>query len=350
MAIVEPKTDLAPIRSASMGMAPANWSEAISLADRFAKSQMVPKQYQNRAEDVLVAMAYGAEVGLLPMAALQSVAVINGKPGLHSDGFLAVIMAAPAYVAHREFYLVGDGVEANSLTQADLLHDTTCAVAHFWRRGISAPFVAEFSIADAKRARLWNKAGPWQEYPARMLKWRAREFAGRDAFAPELRGFKTAEALADEDLPVIEAPIIAPVRRSEKRAAAPLALTMEPDAPPPEPPAPPEPRGFDLPSTAKPAPPIRDIKPPAILASDSVVITDTAYVSKGDEEPFYEVRARVEAEGQAPIAYVFLTRDKSLFDLAASAEGSKQTFSVTWRTGKRQDGSACKILESIEAC
>jgi hypothetical protein len=52
-------------------------------------------------------------------------------------------------------------------------------------------------VADAKKAGLWGKAGPWQQYPGRMMALRARGFALRNAFADALRGLITAEEAQD---------------------------------------------------------------------------------------------------------------------------------------------------------
>jgi hypothetical protein len=54
-----------------------------------------------------------------------------------------------------------------------------------------------FSVADAKRANLWGKKGPWTQYPARMLKWRARGFNLADNFGEVLKGLKTIDELMD---------------------------------------------------------------------------------------------------------------------------------------------------------
>src|SRR5690606_3367586 len=43
---------------------------------------------------------------------------------------------------------------------------------------------------------LWGKSGPWQQYPKRMLQWRARGWAIRDAAPHALFGM-TAEELRD---------------------------------------------------------------------------------------------------------------------------------------------------------
>ena len=68
-----------------------------------AKSELVPKAFRNKPEDVLVAIQLGTEIGFAPMQALQSIAVINGRPSVWGDGFLALIMASPLYRDHDEY-------------------------------------------------------------------------------------------------------------------------------------------------------------------------------------------------------------------------------------------------------
>jgi hypothetical protein len=75
------------------------------------------------------------------------------------------------------------------------------AVCEAKRRGYPAPTVVRFSVADAKKAALWGKSGPWQQYPTRMLALRARGFALRNAFADALRGLITAEEAQDYPTP-----------------------------------------------------------------------------------------------------------------------------------------------------
>jgi len=59
------------------------------------------------------------------------------------------------------------------------------------------PVLGQFSMADAARAGLKGKSGPWQQYPQRMLQMRARGFALRDAFPDVLRGLISAEVAMD---------------------------------------------------------------------------------------------------------------------------------------------------------
>jgi hypothetical protein len=60
-------------------------------------------------------------------------------------------------------------------------------VAH--RIGYQEPDRKEFSVKDAKRANLWAKAGPWQEYPDGQLEWRAVGIMGKRVFSDVLGGF-----------------------------------------------------------------------------------------------------------------------------------------------------------------
>lgn len=155
-----------------------NLEAAMKLAEMFSKSAMVPKQYQGNAANCLVAMAYGDSLGMAPLQAMQSVAVVNGVPALYGDGMLALVQASPAFESIEES--IEDGA----------------AVCTVNRRGMK-PVQRVFTVDDAKRAGLWGKQGPWQQYPSRMLQMRARSWALRDAFADVLRGIQSVEEVRD---------------------------------------------------------------------------------------------------------------------------------------------------------
>lgn len=167
----------------SQGFAPATLEEAMKFSEMLARSSMVPKAYQNKAEDVLVACQWGREIGLAPMQALQNIAVINGKPSVYGDAAMALVQASA----------VCEGIE-ESFENEDTMSMVAVCIAHRKNR---KPVVARFSIADAQRAGLWNKQGPWTAYPKRMLQMRARGFALRDAFPDVLKGLITAEEAQD---------------------------------------------------------------------------------------------------------------------------------------------------------
>jgi len=170
------------------GFAPQTMTEAIEFSNMLSRSQMVPKNYQNKPEDVLVAVQWGYEIGLAPLQALQNISVINGKPSVYGDAAMALVQASPVCEDVQES-IEGDGTS------------NPVAICRVKRRGRSE-VVSKYSVEDAKRAGLWGKQGPWSQYPKRMLQMRARGFALRDAFPDVLKGLITAEEA--QDMPVDE--------------------------------------------------------------------------------------------------------------------------------------------------
>src|ERR1700678_56477 len=82
--------------------APRTLQEAIEFAKLIADSGMVPKDYINRPGAIVVALQMGMEVGLQPMQALQSIAVINGRPSIWGDGALAIVKTHPEFEGVEE--------------------------------------------------------------------------------------------------------------------------------------------------------------------------------------------------------------------------------------------------------
>jgi hypothetical protein len=165
------------------GFAPATVTEAIQFSEMLANSNMVPKQYMGKPQDIMVCIQWGMEMGLAPMQALQNIAVINGKPSVYGDAMMALVQASP----------MCDGVE-ESIEDEGTSNPVAVCVA---RRKGRAPVTVRFSVEDAKRAGLWGKQGPWQAYPKRMLQMRARGFALRDAYPDVLKGLISVEEAQD---------------------------------------------------------------------------------------------------------------------------------------------------------
>lgn len=191
------------------GFAPATITEAIQFSEMLAKSQMVPKQYQNKPEDIMVAVQWGYEIGLAPLQALQNISVINGKPSVYGDAAMALVQASPVCEGIEET-IEGEGTP------------NPVAVCIAKRKGRS-PVVAKFSVEDAKRAGLWGKQGPWQAYPKRMMQMRARGFALRDAFPDVLKGLITAEEAHDYPAERDVTPKAAAIKANPLEALAPPA-------------------------------------------------------------------------------------------------------------------------------
>lgn len=161
---------------------PQDFESAWRIADLVSAAGMAPKGL-DRPEQAMVAILHGLEVGMSPMAALQSIAVVNGRPSLWGDGAMALVESSGKLAKKRE-WIEGTG-------------DGMVAKCELHRNGRSEPVISTFSVEDAKKAGLWSKSGPWQQYPKRMLQMRARAFALRDMFSDVLRGLSIAEEQSD---------------------------------------------------------------------------------------------------------------------------------------------------------
>lgn len=194
----------------AIAIVPQTFEECYRMAQLLSTSHMVPECFREKPDDCCVAIMQGLEVGLSPIAALNSIAVINGRPTIWGDGALAVVRASGL---------------AEHVTETDDGETATCMVR---RKGEDEPIVRTFSQADAKKAGLAGKKGPWQDYPQRMRQMRARSWALRDGFADVLKGLHIAEEA--QDIPMRD---ITPDKpRALQIPDIPDEPAKEPDTPP----------------------------------------------------------------------------------------------------------------------
>ena len=174
--------NVSPITKKPSGfaLAPQNLDEAMRVAEMICQSELAPKNFKGKAGDTLVAMMMGHEIGLNPLQSIQNIAVINGRPSIWGDAMLALVQNHPSFGGITESFDRNNNV-------------ATCTV---WRKK-GEKHTQTFGEEDAKKAGLWGKQGPWQNYPDRMLAMRARGFALRNQFADALAGLISREEAID---------------------------------------------------------------------------------------------------------------------------------------------------------
>ena len=152
------------------------------IAHTLAQSNLVPDAYRGRPNDVFVAINMGSELGMEPFQAIQSIAVIEGKPCLYGDGLIGVVRASPKCLWIEES-ISSDGSSATCRTQ---------------REGDPNPIEASYSMDDAVQAGISTKFN-WKKHPKRMLQMRARAYCLRDAYPDLLKGLGVVEERQDHD-------------------------------------------------------------------------------------------------------------------------------------------------------
>lgn len=161
---------------------PQSMEEAYRLATAICKAGMAPKGLDT-PEKAMIAIMHGLEIGLTPLSALQRIAVVNGRPTIWGDAAMALVRGS-GICEYVEETISGDGDKRTARCEAK-------------RRNDPKVITRTFSMADAKKAGLAGKSGPWSQYPDRMLQMRARAFALRDGFADVLGGLYLREEIDD---------------------------------------------------------------------------------------------------------------------------------------------------------
>lgn len=189
------------LEQTAFSMKPRTLDEALKYAEMMSQSDLVPSSYKGKPGNILVAIQMGMELGMTPMRALRSIAVINGRATIWGDELLAMVQSSP----------VCEWVDESESSD-------TVGICTVKRKG-HPRHTQTFTLDDAKRAGLLGKQGPWQQHTARMLKLRARGFALRDKFADVLAGLVTSEEAADipaEEPAPAEAALPAPKTLKDK--------------------------------------------------------------------------------------------------------------------------------------
>lgn len=174
-----------PLEMGQRGLQLSNLDDAWRFCTAMAASGMMPKGMQT-AQQILYALELGFEVGLPPLAAVQSIAVINGRASLYGDVMLGLVLASGKFD--------DEAFEEDWIREGDKVVGAYCIVRRLPK---GKPRRWDFTIEDAKTANLWGKEGPWRTAPKRMLQMRARAFALRDIFPDVLKGIISREEAGD---------------------------------------------------------------------------------------------------------------------------------------------------------
>ena len=162
-----------------MAIVPQSFDDVWRIATLMSKTAMVPEAYRGKEADCAVAIMYGLELGMSPVVALQSIAVVNGRPSVWGDALVTL--------CHRAGHKLVETIEGegDEMVAKCVMHN---------KDGTQTP--RTFSVKDAKTADLWGK-NVWKKYPKRMLQMRARGFAIRDGAAEVLAGASIVEEQQD---------------------------------------------------------------------------------------------------------------------------------------------------------
>lgn len=225
LATVPAKPQVGAIPASETGLQLRSFDDMYRFAQAVVKSKDFAPRGLDTPEKVMLAVQTGMELGFSLMRSLSAVIIVNGRPGLYGEAVLALIHDRGVCSRPPVLTVEGEG-------------DQRRGVCRFQRKDMPEPIETTFSVADAKKAGLWNKSNSaWQTYPDDMLIWRALARAAKRYFSDVTFGLALKEEL--DDYPAVAAPRSAtPPPEPDPLLAGVLDATIiEPQAvPEPEPP------------------------------------------------------------------------------------------------------------------
>jgi len=160
-----------------------------------------------RAEEAVVLLLTGRELGLPPMQSLRGIYVVSGRPVLSADLMVAVVRRSGLCRSWRVI----------KSTAAECTIETH-------REGEAEPARKTWTAEDAKRAGLGGK-GTWAQYPAQMLRHRVAADLAREVYPDVLLGLYTADEIERPD--ASPAPVVVREEPEGSRAFAAFVAAVE---------------------------------------------------------------------------------------------------------------------------
>lgn len=163
------------------------------IAEMISYSDLVPKEYIGKPQNVFMAMQSGRSLGLDEFQSVKHQFTINGRTGIFGDMMLALVKTHSEYDDCLEEF--GDLVDVDK-EHGQLPKYAKCTIK---RKNGKSDIVRTYTIEDAMRNANFDKKGKdrkgnytvpgtWMRTGARMMQMRARSFALRDAFPDKLSG------------------------------------------------------------------------------------------------------------------------------------------------------------------
>jgi len=217
-----PGTDLATAPDMGRGVVTgASLESRIHYADVLSHAGLVPRDYQGKPANVLYAVETGTMLGIHPIAAINGINIISGKPTVSPALMTALVRRAGHKVRVKVTGTVAGG---------DIV--ATCEVIR--HDDPEFTYSASWDIARAKRAGLWGgKSGAWANYPEAMLKARAIGEVCREAAEDALCGIHyTPEELGahvNGDGEIIEGAVVPDMPAQSPSAPTPAVPALDGD-------------------------------------------------------------------------------------------------------------------------
>jgi len=167
---------------------PAAFEHAQRVAKMLASSSIIPKDYQGRVDNCLVALEMANRQGYSPLMVMQNLHVIQGKPSWSSTFIIAAINSSGKFSENLDFKMSGTNATSDDYGCEAFAKDKSGIVK--WGPKITWRMVKD----EGWLAKAGSK---WKTMPELMFRYRAAAFFGRLHTPEIMMGLQTREEVID---------------------------------------------------------------------------------------------------------------------------------------------------------
>jgi hypothetical protein len=161
------------------------WMLIQRQADCWSSSDLVPKQYQGKIANVIIALEVAKQINVSPLAVMQNLYIVHGRPAFEAKFLIAAANSSGKFSPLRYRF---EGEEGESSWGCRAV-----AVDLASKEELVGPLI---TMKMAKEED-WTKNKKWQTMPELMLRYRSAAWWTR-VYAPEISlGFQTTDEVID---------------------------------------------------------------------------------------------------------------------------------------------------------
>jgi hypothetical protein len=190
---------MVPVSPTSAGVRPADhqlgilgalidnqaWNRMVKIAETFSRSDLVPKHFQGKMANCIIALQCAIRMQVDPFMLMQNMYIVHGKPGIEAKFAIAMANAKRVFRGPIRFLLSGEGMKRQC---------TAVAIDRETGERLEETVTMEM----ARREGWIDKEGSkWKSIPDLMLKYRSAMWLIRTTCPEVLMGMQTTDELVD---------------------------------------------------------------------------------------------------------------------------------------------------------
>lgn len=188
--------------------------QALAVATELSKSDIIPKEFQQKPANCLIAVELANRLKASPFQVMQNMDVIYGRPALRSAFVIACINNSGKIIGSLKFEM-----------------DANCTKCRAWaiEKETGSKLTGPTITMQMAQAEGWatKNGSKWKTMPDLMLRYRAAAFFGR-LYCPEiLNGMYTEDEVNDFSAPKIDNAEVIDVFEEETTEIAQIETSQE---------------------------------------------------------------------------------------------------------------------------